>query len=79
MDGTLVDSEPSWLKAHLRLLAEYGVSWSTEQAWSLAGVSMDATVEILQGEGVPLSRDEIVERLTADVVSDLRHEVNWRP
>ena len=79
MDGTLIDSEPFWLKAQARLVAEHGGSWSHQDGLRLVGSDLESTVAVLQAAGVRLDGDEIGERLIDEVTAHLRSGVVWRP
>jgi len=80
LDGTLVDTEPSWIAAEYRLVASFGGSWSDEQARAQVGNPLLVTGEYLREHGgVPLPAARIVELLLADVLADVRREVHWRP
>ena len=80
LDGTLVDTEPSWIAAEYRLVESFGGSWSDEQAKAQVGNPLLVTGEYLrQHGGVPLPAERIVELLLADVLADVRREVHWRP
>ena len=80
LDGTLVDTEPSWIAAEYRLVAAYGGSWTDEDAKAQVGNPLLVTGEYLREHGgVPLPADRIVELLLADVLADVRREVHWRP
>lgn len=46
-DGTLVDSVESWYAAEVRLMAEWGHSWSREQASQLTGLGLDEYARVL--------------------------------
>ncbi|WP_308468717.1 HAD family hydrolase [Rathayibacter soli] len=80
MDGTLVDSEPYWMKAELELIHEYGGTWSHEEALQMVGAGLWVSAEVFQSRGVDLSPDEIVTRLT-DRVQQQIHDggIPWRP
>ena len=41
MDGTLVDTEPYWIAAEYRLVAEYGGTWNDAHAHELVGNSLE--------------------------------------
>ncbi len=80
MDGTLVDTEPSWMAAEYALVAEHGGSWSEEQARALVGNALPTSAEFLRRDGgVDLPLEVIVEQLTDRVVADVRRTVPWRP
>ncbi len=80
LDGTLVDTEPLWFAAELRLAAEYGASWSEEDHAALVGSELlAAAARIRDLVGVPLSPEQIVERMVAAVCDGLDRAVDWRP
>lgn len=37
MDGTLVDTEPYWIRAETELMNAHGLSWSEEQGLEFVG------------------------------------------
>lgn len=79
MDGTLIDSEPAWIKAQARMVAEVGGTWTEEDGLSLVGADMQATADAMRGAGVLLADDEIITRLTDEVTRELGRAVDWRP
>jgi HAD superfamily hydrolase (TIGR01509 family) len=80
LDGTLVDTEPSWIAAEYRLVESFGGSWSDEHAKALVGNPLLVSGEYLREHGgVPLPAGQIVQLLLADVLADVRREVHWRP
>jgi HAD superfamily hydrolase (TIGR01509 family) len=80
LDGTLVDTEPSWIAAEYRLVESFGGSWSDEDAKAQVGNPLLVTGEYLREHGgVRLPAARIVELLLADVLADVRREVHWRP
>jgi HAD superfamily hydrolase (TIGR01509 family) len=80
LDGTLVDTEPSWIAAEYRLVESFGGSWSDEQARALVGNPLLVSAQYLREHGgVPLPADEIVDLLLAQVIADVRRAVHWRP
>ncbi|MDI9916779.1 HAD family phosphatase [Rhodococcus sp. IEGM 1379] len=79
MDGTLVDTEPSWHAAERALLSRYNVEWSDEQALALVGNALPDSAEVLQSAGADLSIREIVDELVAAVVAGVRESIEWRP
>jgi len=80
MDGTLVDTEHSWMGAEYALVAEHGGSWSEEQAHALVGNPLPVSAESIRREGgVDLPLEDIVERLIDHVVADVRRHLPWRP
>lgn len=79
MDGTIVDTEPYWIEAEHELVRAHGGTWSHEQAMQLVGQSLVYSAGILQRAGVKLDTREIIDTLTAQVISRVRQNVPWRP
>lgn len=80
MDGTLVDTEPYWMAAETRLVESFGGTWTHEQALALVGLGLDDSARILQGAGIRMRTDEIIDHLTDAVASRLAAEGNpFRP
>ncbi len=80
MDGTLVDTEPSWIAAEYALVAEHGGTWSDEHAHALVGNPLLVSAEYIRRHGpVDLPPEVIVEQLLDRVEADVRRVVSWRP
>jgi HAD superfamily hydrolase (TIGR01509 family) len=80
MDGTLVDTEPYWMATEHALAAEFGGTWDEERALQLVGSDLlDSGRFIQQHMPLPLSPEEIVERLLDGVVAQVERAVPWRP
>ena len=79
MDGTIVDTEPLWIRAETALVRRFGGTWSAQQALTLVGRGLEDSARILQDHGVRLPVPEIVDTLTDDVVRDLANGMPWRP
>ncbi len=80
MDGTIIDTEPFWMKAETELVHSYGGTWSHEDALTLVGQGLDHSARVLQSRGVELGEDEIVQLLTGIVVNRVVEEgLPWRP
>ena len=79
MDGTIVDTEPYWLASEQSLVESFGGSWTYEDGLRLVGSGLWRSARILQEAGVRLDADEIVRRLTDDVLALIRQSVPWRP
>ncbi|MFC8683372.1 HAD family hydrolase [Microbacterium ureisolvens] len=80
MDGTLVDTEPYWMAAETPLIESFGGTWSHEQALGLVGLGLEDSARILQGTGVRMTTDAIVDHLTDDVMRQLAETgVPFRP
>lgn len=80
MDGTLIDSEPLWLKAELRMLARYGIEMSEGTHLQLIGSGLRDAAEHFQDLGVPMSIDEIVGEWVREVGRGLAEDgPDWRP
>ncbi|GAB3268586.1 HAD family hydrolase [Kineosporia babensis] len=79
MDGTLVDTEPYWMAEEHLLVAEFGGTWTDEDAHSLIGNALIDSAHYIQQHGVTLPAEEIIARLTTGVVRRIEVEVPWRP
>lgn len=79
MDGTLVDTEPTWFEAETVLVQRFGGTWSHEQALSLVGSGLRDGAAVLRAHGVAMPVDEIVAWQTAYVTDRLREHLPWRP
>jgi HAD superfamily hydrolase (TIGR01509 family) len=80
MDGTLVDTEPYWIATEFALADEYGGTWSNELALELVGNDLlESGRFIREHMPLPLSPEEIVERLLDGVVAQVERAVPWRP
>ncbi|AMB58501.1 HAD family hydrolase [Microterricola viridarii] len=80
MDGTIVDTEPYWMQAESELVGSFGGVWTHEDGLKMVGNGLSVSAGILQGAGVRLDADEIIQRLTGRVQELLKSEgVPWRP
>nr|WP_272898163.1 HAD family phosphatase [Agromyces seonyuensis] len=80
MDGTLVDTEPYWIRAETELIESYGGTWTHEDALEMVGKGLWDSAAIIQAKGVELSADEIVHRLTSEVRTQIeQYGAPWRP
>ena len=80
MDGTIVDSEPYWIESEFGLVAEFGGTWSSDDAHSIVGFDLlDAAAELRDRGGVALEPEDIVDRLLDRVIGKCREHLPWRP
>lgn len=79
MDGTLIDSEPAWIEAQMRMVAEFGGTWTHDDGLTLVGADMHDTAVAMHQAGVDLPEAVIIERLHDEVVATLRAGIIWRP
>ncbi|MDF2145661.1 HAD family phosphatase [Knoellia sp. p5-6-4] len=80
MDGTLVDTEPYWIRAEHALVEEHGGVWNEEYAHELVGNDLMVSAEFIRTHSpVTLSPVEIVEELLRRVIVQVREHVPWRP
>lgn len=80
MDGTLVDTEPIWLAAQSGLVDRYGLPPLTpEQDALLVGQSLWTSAALFQSLGVPGEARAIIDEVSRDVITRIRHGVEWRP
>ncbi len=80
MDGTLVDTEPYWIRAEHDIVEEHGGTWSDEFAHQLVGNDLMVSAQFIR-DNSPITWDpvRIVDELLARVVSQVREHVPWRP
>jgi len=80
MDGTLIDSEPYWMKSEGEFASRYGAAWSEEDGKSLVGMSLyDSSKIIKQRVGSDLEPGQIIDHLTDEVTKQLSQQILWRP
>lgn len=79
MDGTLVNTEPLWMAAETELVESWGGTWTHEDGLTLVGNPMKVSGGILQGRGVGLSVDEIVDFLNKRVAAAVAQDTPWQP
>lgn len=80
LDGTLIDTEPYWIACEHELVAQFGGTWTDEDAHSIVGFDLlDAAEVIRERGGVRLHPQEIVDRLLAGVRERIRAHMPWRP
>jgi haloacid dehalogenase superfamily, subfamily IA, variant 3 with third motif having DD or ED len=80
MDGTLVDTEPYWMRAETELVSSFGGIWTHDDGLALVGSGLWASARVFQSRGVALSADAIVAHLTDRVQEQLdENGVPWRP
>ncbi|WP_156466291.1 HAD family hydrolase [Janibacter sp. Soil728] len=80
MDGTLVDTEPYWMRAEHELVEEFGGTWTHDLAIQLVGNPLLVSAQfILDHSPVDLTPEEVVHRLQSRVIEQIADEVPWRP
>jgi HAD superfamily hydrolase (TIGR01509 family) len=79
MDGTLVDTEPYWMAAEKELVGSFGGTWTHEDGLALVGSGLWHSAAVLQGRGVDLTDDQIIDHLTDRVMEQIENSVPWRP
>lgn len=79
MDGTIVDTEPFWIRAEQELVEAHGGTWTPEQALELVGQALQYSATQLQRAGVRLGVQDIIDQLTEQVAAQVRTGAPWRP
>jgi len=80
MDGTIVDTEPSWVRAEHAIVAEAGGQWSEELGSALIGQDLYVSAEFIRANSpVTAEPEEIIHALLERVVADVRDSPPWRP
>lgn len=78
MDGTLIDTEPYWIRAEIDLCAEHGAVWTHEDGLTIIGNPLSVSAQALQERGVALPIPEIVDRLLRQVTADVYRHIPWQ-
>lgn len=73
-DGTLVDSEPIWMRIEHQLVAEWGGQWSDELAYQMVGNDLRETARhlIAASSRSDLTIDGVTAELVRRVAAELR-------
>jgi HAD superfamily hydrolase (TIGR01509 family) len=80
MDGTLIDSEPYWMKSEGAFAKANNGNWTEQDGLSLVGMSLyDSSKIIKEKVGSDLEPEQIIEQLTDEVAAQLKQEILWRP
>ena len=79
MDGTIIDSEPYWMRAERELVESFGGTWGEQQAYALVGSGLWNSASLLISEGVELEHEVIIDKLSARVREQISESVPWRP
>jgi HAD superfamily hydrolase (TIGR01509 family) len=80
LDGTLVDTEPYWLRAETELVAAHGGTWTQADAHALVGSDLlDAAAYIRRVGGVDLAPVDIVTMMMARVIEQMADDPPWQP
>jgi HAD superfamily hydrolase (TIGR01509 family) len=79
MDGTIIDSEPHWLRAEQELVEKFGGTWSEEQGLALVGSGLWNSASLLQNAGVDMDVDDIVLHLSNRVLHLVNESIPWLP
>jgi HAD superfamily hydrolase (TIGR01509 family) len=80
MDGTLVDTEPYWIRAEHELVSAHGGVWTDDDAHLLVGNALEVSAAmILERTGLALSVGEVVEALLDRVIELVAERLPWRP
>jgi HAD superfamily hydrolase (TIGR01509 family) len=81
MDGTLIDSEPYWLLSESALANDYGKTWTVENGHELIGRNLYDASSVIKDrlEITDMSVQEVIDRLTDQVVANLKLKLPWRP
>ena len=79
MDGTLVDTEPYWIRAETELMNAHGIEWSEEQGLEFVGNDLLTSAAMMQEAGLTLPAPVIVDTLLDQVVAQIEQAVPFRP
>lgn len=79
MDGTLVDTEPYWIRAETDLMNAHGIDWSDEQGLEFVGNDLLTSAAMMKEAGLNLPAPVIVDTLLDAVIAQIEVDVPFRP
>ena len=80
MDGTLIDSEPLWLKSEVELMARYGSEWTrSDQEFCLGGPLSKVGIYMADKSGGAASPEFFIETMISSVESHLENSLEFMP
>lgn len=80
MDGTIIDTEPYWLEAKIKLMKEYGGKWLDSYKAAFIGKSIDYVAKFLfEVAEVKLQPKQIVDYLVTEVNNAIIAHAVWMP
>lgn len=80
MDGTLVDTEPFWIRAETELVSSHGGTWTQADAAALVGSDLlDAAEYIRRVGGVDMAAVDIVNAMMEQVLLRMADDPPWQP
>jgi HAD superfamily hydrolase (TIGR01509 family) len=81
MDGTLVDTEPYWLKSEQAFAERHNSHWELSDAEQFIGFSLYDTADILRKKFnlQDHTDQQIIDELTTGVVEQIQDELPFRP
>jgi HAD superfamily hydrolase (TIGR01509 family) len=79
LDGTLADTEPSWLRAKAIVAARHGIDWSDADGIASIGQPTPVYSAEFVRRGAQATPDRIATEITAEVAASIASGVAWRP
>lgn len=80
MDGTLVDTEPFWIRAEHELVDAHGGTWTEADAHELVGRDLlDSAAYIRRAGGVDMDPVDIVNAMMERVIEQMADDPPWQP
>jgi len=80
LDGTLVDTEPTWLAVELALANRHGATWTEQDGLALVGADLLTSGRyIKQRMGLRQTPEQIVEEMLDDMVVRMEQGVEFCP
>jgi HAD superfamily hydrolase (TIGR01509 family) len=80
MDGTLVDTEPYWMRAESELVAAHGGTWTEADARAVVGFDLlDSAAYLQRVGGVDMDPVAIVELMMDRVIEQMADDPPWQP
>lgn len=80
MDGTIIDTEPAWMRTELAMLERYGLALPQGFIERLVGQGLTVAASLFTEIGVPLSVEAIIDEWADSMVAKVRESAPaWMP
>jgi HAD superfamily hydrolase (TIGR01509 family) len=86
LDGTLLESEPLWLRAEISIMSRWSIAWAKDDQYECLGGPLERVAEYMISKIVPLRQQdvptvaEVGDLLLAEVLNLFQTEpIAWRP
>lgn len=75
MDGTLIDSMPTFVSSMLRILDENGISYGDDIVKTITPLGMNGTAEYFLKLGIPLTKEQLINVMGKYLLHEYVHNI----